>query len=111
MKKFTLLILVFFGLFFQSNAQLSGTRQVPSEFYPDFSTIADSLNLYGVGQGGISFYVSGGSVFTMSPVFFSATGSIDSPVYIGWDGIGQKPELYFTGSSSDSEAGIMLLGV
>ena len=56
-------------------AQLSGTRIVPSENYPDFQAIVDSLNLYEINDGGIVFEVSGDQVFNHSPLNITGTGS------------------------------------
>lgn len=49
-KQFTLCLMACVFVL-QSYAQLSGSRQVPSDHYPDLQSIADSLNLHGIGQG------------------------------------------------------------
>lgn len=91
-------------------AQLSGARIVPSANYPDLKTVADSLNAYGVGSGGISFMLQGGSTFEETPIEFTATGNIDDQIYIGWDGIGDKPVVNFEGTNADGEAGFTISG-
>lgn len=104
----TLFMIFFSGTAF---AQLSGERTVPSDDYPDLQTVADSLNLYGVGSGGVSFMLQGGSTFEESPIEFTATGNADDSIYIGWDGTGEKPSVNFEGTESDGEAGFTLTGV
>ncbi len=91
-------------------AQLSGTRIVPSENYPNFKAIVDSLNIMEINTGGITFEVSGDQVFNHSPLIISGTGDSDSPIAIIWNQTGEKPILNFTGSELSDEAGITLLG-
>lgn len=95
---------------FMLNAQLSGIRLVPSAAYPDMQAVADSLNLHGVGDGGISFQVAGNSVFETAPLSITATGTATSPITIGWDGAGVKPVMAVSGTAAASEAGLMLKG-
>lgn len=91
-------------------AQLSGTRNVPSENYPNFQAIADSLNLYEINGEGILFEVSGDQIFTHSPLIINGTGSFESPIVIQWNQTGEKPVLNISGTTDADEAGIMLLG-
>lgn len=91
-------------------AQLSGTRNVPSENYPNFQAIVDSLNLYEINTGGIIFEVSGDQVFNHSPLIISGTGSSDSPIIIQWNQTGEKPIVNITGTDGINEAGITLSG-
>ncbi|NPD86824.1 T9SS type A sorting domain-containing protein [Lentimicrobium sp. L6] len=91
-------------------AQLSGTRNVPSENYPDFQSVVDSLNLYEVNAGGITFEMSGDLVFNHSPLIISGSGSSGNPINIQWNQTGAKPILNIEGTIADAEAGITLLG-
>lgn len=104
---------LFFIFLFSGTAwsQLSGERTVPSEEYPDLKTVADSLNLYGVGPGGINFLLQGGSTFEEDSIMFTATGNAADPIYIGWDGQGEKPIVNFDGTELDGDAGFTLSGV
>lgn len=111
MKKLTysiFLILLFSG---SAWAQIAGDRTVPSDNYLDLKTVADSLNLYGVGPGGVNFLLQGGSTFEESPIEFTATGNEQDSVHISWDGQGEKPIVNFDGTEVDSEAGFTLNGV
>ncbi len=109
-KQFTLCLMACVFVL-QSYAQLSGSRQVPSDHYPDLQSIADSLNLHGIGQGGVTFYLQGGNVFISGPIEFTASGTEVSPVFIGWDGNGLKPQVQFSGTASNADAGFLLRGV
>lgn len=104
---------LFFILLFSGStwAQIAGERTVPSDDYPDLQTVADSLNLYGVGTGGVSFMLQGGTTFEESPIEFTTGGTADAPVYIGWDGEGEKPTVNFDGTESERDAGFKLTGV
>ncbi len=92
-------------------AQLAGERTVPSDDYPNLQTVADSLNIYGVGAGGVNFMLQGGSTFEEMPIEFTASGNADDSVHIGWDGMGEKPIVNFDGTEADAEAGFTLKGV
>jgi hypothetical protein len=111
MKKFYFLFTFILFFYLQSFSQLAGVKQVPSDNYPDLQTIADSLNLYGVATGGVSFILASGSVFEADPIQFTGSGAADAPVFIGWDGSGSKPVVNFNGTSSAVDAGFMLKGV
>src|SRR5690554_2777561 len=108
---------IFYSLFFillfsgSSWAQIAGERSVPSDDYPNLQSVADSLNLYGVGSGGISFMIQGGTTFEEAPIEFTASGNADDPIYIGWDGFGEKPTVNFDGTESERDAGLKLTGV
>lgn len=91
-------------------AQLSGTRNVPSDNYPNFQAIVDSLNLMEINTGGIIFEVSGDQVFNHSPLLISGTGNSESPIIIQWDQTGEKPVVNFTGTADNNEAGFTLSG-
>jgi len=104
---------LFFIFLFSGSAfaQLSGERTVPSDNYPNLQTVADSLNLYGVGSGGINFMIAGGTTFEETSIEFSASGNADDPIYIGWNGEGEKPHVNFDGSDADNDIGFSLIGV
>lgn len=105
-KLFTLLIFLPFIL----NAQIGGVRQVPSDSYPTLQSVADSLNLYSVASGGVTFNLAGDIVLSEQPIIFTATGSQDSPVVIAWNGQGVKPVVNFSGTAAANDAGITLKG-
>lgn len=91
-------------------AQLSGTRNVPSDNYPNFQAIVDSLNLMEISTGGIVFEISGDQVFNHLPLLISGTGDLESPIIIQWNQTGEKPVVSFTGTTNNDEAGITLSG-
>ena len=110
MKKLLSLSFIFLMSSHLLLAQFSGTRNVPSENYPNFLAIVDSLNLYEVNAGGIVFEVSGDQVFNHSPLLISGTGNSDSPIIIQWNQTGEKPIVNITGTDETNEAGITLAG-
>lgn len=91
-------------------AQLSGTRNVPSDNYPNFQAIVDSLNLMEINTGGIVFNISGDQVFNHSPLIINGSGSLGNPIIIQWDQTGEKPIVNITGTPANDEAGITLSG-
>ncbi|KAF0130228.1 MAG: hypothetical protein FD155_2014 [Bacteroidetes bacterium] len=110
MKNLYLFVACFIMLPLFSIAQLSGTRFFPSTDYPTLQSVADSLNLYGVGGNGITFKVEGNNVYSSNPVIFTATGTQNSPVTIAWNGEGTKPVFQFNGTAAANDAGITLKG-
>jgi trimeric autotransporter adhesin len=64
-----LLFIITLGISIMSQAQLSGTHSIPGS-YPTIAAAIADLNLYGVGTGGVTFYVSVG----YSETFASRTG-------------------------------------
>lgn len=91
-------------------AQLTGVRFVPSTNYPNFKSIVDSINLYGVGGGGIVFEMDGNQTYSTPLVNITATGTSGSAITIRWNNQGQKPVLNFSGTAALAEAGITLSG-
>lgn len=111
MKNFSLSLFLMLFVAGTAFSQISGERIIPSTDYPNLQTIADSLNLHGVGSGGVSFMLQGGSSFEESPLVFNTSGTEDNPVYIGWDGQGQKPTVTINGTEANNDAGMSLVGV
>jgi hypothetical protein len=62
--RFLSLILVLLALGFNARAQLTGTKTIPSTNYPTLKVAIDSLNLYGVGTGGVIISFSSASTET-----------------------------------------------
>lgn len=104
------LIVLFSLISYTLSAQIHGTRQVPSTHYPDLAAVADSLNQYGVGPGGVTFEIAGNSVFNQDTLIFRASGRDDDRIIIRWDGVGSKPVLNFLASTAEKEAGITIMG-
>ena len=110
MKYFSFLMLSIFIMPMAMFAQLSGERQVPSTNYPTMQAVVDSLNQYGSGGNGITFQLTGGTVFESSPLTLTATGTVSSPIKIMWNGASSRPVIKFTATVSNAEAGIQLRG-
>ncbi|MCX7696970.1 MAG: hypothetical protein N2Z72_04655 [Bacteroidales bacterium] len=84
-------------------AQIAGVRNIPSANYPTIASAFDSLNTYGVGQGGVTFIVQGGYVESITNVLLlTATGTAAKPIEFTWDGIGPKPKIQRTDGGSVS---------
>lgn len=65
-------------------AQLKGTIDVPSANYPSIRSVVDSLNLYGVGLGGVAFQVTAGYTETAPAggIQLTASGTVNNPITI-----------------------------
>ena len=110
MKRNFFIALIFITAPFMLKAQLSGERFVPSFNYPGLQAVIDSLNIHGVGEGGITFMFAGNSIFQTSPLSITATGTETSPIILMWDGAGSKPVIEVSGTAAANEAGLLLKG-
>lgn len=77
-------------LLFVSNssyAQLTGSISIPSGNYPNIRSAVDSLNLYGVGTGGVIFNVAATTTETapVGGIRLTATGTLSNPIIIRKD--------------------------
>jgi hypothetical protein len=70
-----------------SYAQLTGAIFIPSANYPSVKVVVDSLNLYGVGLGGVTFNVLAGTteIAPVGGIKLTATGTPASPIVIQKD--------------------------
>lgn len=111
MKKFFTFL---FSLLFVSAglmAQITGTRNIPSEQYPDLAAAADSLNTQGTATGGVTFILAGNAVFNHSgPISFTASGTAAAPIVFEWDGAGERPVLNISATAISGEGGLTFLG-
>ncbi len=110
MKRNFFIALIFIMAPFMLKAQLSGERFVPSFNYPGLQAVIDSLNIHGVGEGGITFLFAGNSIFQTAPLSITATGTETSPIVLMWDGSGSKPVIEISGTAAANEAGLLLKG-
>lgn len=90
--------------------QLSGDKIVPSDNYPTFQAVVDSLNTQGVAESGVRFLVSGNETFTPSPLTITASGNESGRIELVWNGQGAKPIVNFSATEAASEAGFTLSG-
>ncbi len=94
---------MFFCLTFVVNAlqaqTLVGTRAIPSTNFPSIKVAIDSMNLQGVGTGGVTFNITAGYVETLlAPLVITATGTATNPIVFQKSGIGPNPLITsFTG--------------
>jgi hypothetical protein len=79
---FTFLLILALFLFPQNSfAQLSGTYSIPGTPFATIKAAADSLNIVGVGAGGVTFNVAGGHTETVTaPITITATGTAGNPI-------------------------------
>lgn len=83
--------------------QLSGSRTIPSGNYPSIKVAVDSLNLYGVGSGGITFNVTAGHTESSADsIMLTATGTVSDPIVFQKSGTGANPIVTRTGSGTRS---------
>jgi len=110
MNKIFTIILIFCALI--ANAQLTGSRNVPSDNYSGIAVVVDSLNTQGVGTSGITFVFADDAVFAQTaPVILTATGTLENPISFVRSNTGtEKPKLYFIGTAATSEACIQFSG-
>ncbi len=102
---FKLLFIVFlFTLFsFSQNtfAQLSGTYTIPGTPFTTIKKAADSLNIVGVGTGGVTFNVTTGySENISSSITITATGTAANPIIFQKSGGGANPLVTRTDAGS-----------
>ncbi|MES2656496.1 MAG: BNR-repeat neuraminidase N-terminal domain-containing protein [Bacteroidota bacterium] len=72
--------------------QLTGSITVPSTNYSSIKIAIDSLNLYGVGTGGVTFNVAAGYTETLSgQLQVTATGTAANPIVFAKNGGGTNP--------------------
>lgn len=113
MKKLSIVLtfIFIFGINFSSYAQLSGLKSIPG----DYSTIAqavDSLNLLGVGGGGVVFNVAANHTETSSNVVINITTNnptASNQVVFQKSGVGANPLITAAAGTSPSFDGIIKL--
>ncbi|MEO8148591.1 MAG: T9SS type A sorting domain-containing protein [Bacteroidia bacterium] len=86
-----------------SYAQLTGTKNVPSVNYPTVKVAVDSLNLYGVGAGGVNIDIAAGYTETLtSTLSITATGTAANPIVFQKSGAGANPLITaYTGGTAN----------
>lgn len=98
-----------------SYAQLTGSISIPTSSYPTIKVAVDSLNLYGVGTGGVIFNVASLSTETapVGGIKLTATGTLANPVIIRKDpaSTGANPVITsYVGTSTTIDGVFFLLG-
>ena len=78
-----LLLLILFSFSDNSLAQLAGTYTIPGTPFATLKKAADSLNIVGVGTGGVTFNVASGYTENItSPITITASGTTTNPITI-----------------------------
>lgn len=87
---------------------LKGVRTIPSTRYPTIKVAVDSLNLLGVGTGGVTFNVTAGHTETSANIWlYTPTGSETNPVVFIKSGTGAKPLITAAAGTSATTDGII----
>ncbi len=100
-------IFVFLVNSFTTNAQLSGIKTIPGDF-ANINSAVDSLNIVGVGSGGVTFNVAAGFTQTLTTtISLTATGTSANPIIFQKDPAtsGANPLITsYTGTSTPASA-------
>lgn len=75
-------------------SQMTGTKTIPSVDFPTLKVAVDSLNLYGVGAGGVIINVTAGYTEPLTATLsLTATGTAANPIVIQKFGAGANPSI------------------
>ena len=91
------IFLNFVGLY--AKAQLIGNKYIPGD-YSSIGEAIDSLNLHGVGLGGVTFNIQAGYVESDSIPPINATGTANNPIVFQKDGFGNNPLIEYNNIAS-----------
>ena len=87
-------IVALFIFFNTSYGQLSGAYSIPGTPFATIKAAVDSLNIVGVGNGGVTFNVASGySEFITSPIIITATGIVSNNITFQKIGVGINPSV------------------
>lgn len=107
MRKLSILLLILLTGFILNGQPISGIRSIPGEF-PSIASAADSMNLYGVGPGGVTFLVAAGHVEISSNILLTTnTASESKPIIFRKDGVGANPRIIASAGTSATTDGIV----
>ena len=97
-KNFLLIILLISFFCLQSSfAQLSGVYTIPGSPFATFKAAVDSLNLVGVGSGGVTFdVIADHNESTTDSLVLTATGTSSDPIIFQKSGVGNNPKIIRT---------------
>ncbi|MBA3901782.1 MAG: hypothetical protein H0X62_16535, partial [Bacteroidetes bacterium] len=93
--KFKLFFLFSFLLIKIHAQPLTGIKTVPGN-YLTIKIAVDSLNLYGVGTGGVIINVAAGHVENSCGILLTATGTASNPIVFQKSGMGNNPLIHAT---------------
>ena len=103
---FLLILLIVFLFNHTSYGQLSSTYSIPGTPFATIKAASDSLNIVGVGIGGVTFNVAAGHTESISSsITITATGTSANPIIFQKSGAGANPLVTRT------DAGILLTSV
>jgi hypothetical protein len=98
---FLLLLIVFLPISIQ--AQLTGTYNIPGTPFVTITQAVDSLNIAGVGTGGVTFNVAAGYTENITaPILLTTTGTAANPIIFQKSGAGVNPLVTRTDAGSIS---------
>ncbi len=111
MKKSIILFLILFTGIILNGQPISGVRSIPGDF-PSIASAADSLNIYGVGPGGVTFLVAAGHIEISSNILLTTnTASVSQPIIFKKEGAGANPRIIAgTGSSTTTDGIVKFAG-
>lgn len=81
-------------LAFNLSAQLTGNKYIPGD-YGSIGEAVDSLNLHGVGFGGVTFNIQAGYLETNAISPITVTGTVNNPIVFQKFGIGDNPKINY----------------
>ena len=104
-------LLTTFALLQNSYAQLSGAYTIPGSPFATIKAAVDSLNLVGIGAGGVTFNVTAGYTENITePIIITATGTEGNPITFQKSGIGADPLVTRTDAGSNETVTLGGLG-
>jgi hypothetical protein len=92
---------------------LTGTKTIKSSGgdYSSFAAAANAINLYGVGDGGVTFNVDAGAEFYEANIYINTTSSnVSRPIVFKKSGSGLNPVIYGKGVNGANMDYIMGIG-
>lgn len=109
-KYFSLIFTLIIVSGFQLQAQNPEVFEVPSDDFPNLASVVSHINTNGPGDHGLIFQVAGDTSFPENNLVITGSGTAAAPIVIQWNGQGQKPQVLFSGTTSEGEAGFTFLG-
>ena len=91
-----------------SFAQLSGNYTIPGTSFATVKAAFDSLNLVGVGSGGVTFNINADYTESISDsvLILTATGTVSDPIIFQKSGVGVNPLITRTDAGTKATSSI-----
>ncbi len=104
-------LLITFALLQNSYGQLSGTYTIPGSPFATIRAAVDSMNLAGVGAGGVTFNVTAGYTENITePIIVTATGTEGNTITLQKSGSGADPLVTRTDAGTNETINLGGLG-